>query len=197
MIIHNCEQGTEEWLNKRLKKVTASNFDKVLAGGKGITRTKYLYKVAAEILTGQAEDGYTNAAMEWGTQTEPQARAMYELINNTDVEQVGFVERSEYVGCSPDGLLSDKGLIEIKCPNTTTFIEYKLADRLPPAYKAQVQGQLWICEREWCDFVAFDPRVPQGFMSVRVERDDAYIKTLEKEVDIFVNEMLIIVDKLS
>ena len=201
-IIRDIEQGSDEWKELRLGKVTASSFDKVLAKGRGgapsKTRQSYMMQLVAERLTGLAEEGFTNKYMEWGNECEPQARAMYELDNGVDVEQVAFVEYSDNVGMSPDGLIGNDGLLEIKCPKTTTQIERYLKGEFPLDYMAQVQGQLWISGREWCDFVSFDPRIngESSYFQVRVHRNADYILNLSKEVGIFVNEMNELIDKL-
>ena len=183
-------QNTDEWFAIRLGKATSSNFAKVLAKGQGKTRKAYMLKLAAERLTGEIQDSYSNSNMDWGSEHEGEARRHYETIRGMSVEQVGFVEFDDDVGCSPDGLIGDDGLLEIKCPNTTTHMEYIIADKLPTTYKAQVQGQLWVTGREWCDFVSFDPRMDSNKMfCVRVERDQNYIDNLQYEVEKFVKEL--------
>lgn len=203
MIVHNLEQGTESWHEVRRGKLTASRFKDVMAKGVGSspskTRQSYLYEVASEILTGQSQETYMNAAMEYGTLAEPVARQVYEEVMMLPVEQVGFVEHNEYVGCSPDGLVGDKGLLEIKCPKTSTQIQRVLSGTFPSEYIAQVQGQLWVCKREWCDFVSYDGRIkgPSAFFKIRVERDDKYIKTLSDGIASFVEELKSVLIKLG
>ncbi len=188
-IIHTMEQGSEEWFAVRLGKVTASNFS-VAIGKPGVTRTKYMYKLMAEIGTKERESSYSNAAMEWGTETEPFARDYYEQINDCEVDQVGFVEYSEGIGVSPDGLVGNDGTLEIKCPYSSTHIGYVIKDKLPATYKAQVQGQLWATGRKWCDFVSYDPRYkPRPYWSIRVERDEEYIDMLNVKINLFIKEM--------
>lgn len=197
-IVTGIEQGSDEWLELRAGKVTASNFSKVLSKGQGKTRNGYMYQLAAEILTGAPAETFKNSAMEWGNECEPQARAMYELESDCDVEEVTFIHGREMVGVSPDGLVGDKGLLEIKCPATTTQIERYLSGKFPTTYKAQVQGQLWVAEREWCDFVSFDPRIDgaASYLCLRVQRDDEYIESLSAEVDRFIKDLLNILEKL-
>jgi len=198
MIIHNCQQGSDEWLALRLGKITASKFNAVLAKGQGKTRRAHMVQLAAEILTGEQQEGYSNGAMEWGTEQEPFAREYYESLNDCVVGQVGFVELSEWVGVSPDGLVGEDGLIEIKCPNSTTHITTILSDKFPSTYKPQIQGQLWVTGGKWCDFVSYDPRIKnRPFFSVRVERDEAYIKELEIQVTIFTTELKEMIEKLT
>lgn len=190
-IIRGIQQGSEEWLALRAGRVTASNFGKVLSGGQGKTRTDYMLQLLAERLTGAPGESYTNAAMEWGTATEPQARAVYELLEGVEVEEVTMLVRDEYVAASPDGLLPGGGL-ELKCPTSKTHVANLVAQAMPATYKPQVQGCIWIAEVDWWDFASFDPRMPEPaqMMRVRVPRDDDYIAKLESEVDRFVSEML-------
>ncbi len=202
-IIKDIEQGTEEWKELRLGKVTASRFSDVMAKGKGgaasKTRKSYMYQLAAEIITGEAQEFYSNQYMEWGNANEPQARSMYEFESNCDVEQVAFIIHSDNVGVSPDGLVGDDGLIEIKCPKTTTQIEYFLSGKVPAAYRTQIQGQMWVSGRDWCDFVSFDPRITgaSGYFKVREYRDEEYIETLGEEVSKFVEELNDLLEKIK
>lgn len=190
-IIRNIEQGSEEWLALRAGRVTASNFGKVLAGGQGKTRRDYMLQLLAERLTGAPGESYTNAAMEWGTATEPQARAMYELLEGVEVEEVTMIVRDENVAASPDGLIPGSGL-EIKCPQTRTHLDYLLSGAMPSIYRPQVQGCIWLAEVDRWKFMSFDPRLPEASQAliVDVPRDDDYIAKLEAEVDRFVTEML-------
>ncbi|MCP3680148.1 MAG: YqaJ viral recombinase family protein [Gammaproteobacteria bacterium] len=203
-IIESMEQGSKEWLELRVGKVTASKFKDVMTNGRGdkpsATAKTYMIKLVSEILRGEPMPFFENEAMKWGTETEPQARAMYELKNGVDVKEVAFVELNEFVGVSPDGLVGDDGLLEIKCPNTETQIKRFLDDvGLPKDYEAQVQGQLWVTGRDWCDFVSFDPRidVEASYIQTRVYRDEEYIAKLEKKVSIFVGEMKEMINKLT
>lgn len=195
MKIINCIQGGDEWKSIRCGKITMSRAKDVMAKGVGSapskTRQSYLYEIASEILTGHAAESYTNAAMEYGTICEPVARQVYEEMELVPVKQVGFVEINEWVGCSPDGMIGIDGLLEIKCPKTSTQIQRVLENQFPSEYKAQVQGQLWVCEREWCDFVSYDGRIkgPASYFKIRVHRDEEYIKKLREEVGIFINDL--------
>tara|TARA_R110002096_G_scaffold401229_1_gene598026 strand:- start:36 stop:659 length:624 start_codon:yes stop_codon:yes gene_type:complete len=195
-IITTCEQGSDEWLSMRLGKITASRVKDVLTKGRGNTPSKtaesYMVELMAEILTGESKPFFENDAMRWGTETEPQARSMYEVNNGfVSVVEVAFVEHNEQVGISPDGLIGDNGLLEIKCPNTTTQIKRALSDDYSSDYKAQIQMQLWVTEREWCDFVSFDPRLDceAGYLQQRVFRDEEYIKEMKTKVYAFVEKM--------
>ena len=195
-IIETCEQGSIEWLSLRLGKITASRVKDVLTKGRGTSPSKtaesYMMELIAEILTGNSKPFFENDAMRWGTETEPQARAMYAVNNDfVDVKEVAFVEHNEQVGISPDGLIGDKGLLEIKCPNTTTQLKRALSDDYSADYKAQIQMQLWVTEREWCDFLSFDPRLDceAGYLQQRVFRDEEYIEEMKTKVYAFVEKM--------
>lgn len=190
-LVVDCEQGTDEWFSARLGVATASKFKDVMAKGAGKTRKSYLIQLAAEMLTNEKADSYSNSAMEWGTATEPQARDAYQFMSDNEAVEVGFCKISDHVGASPDSLVGDNGLLEIKCPNTTTQIITVLDGKVPTTHKAQIQGQLFVTQREWCDFVSFDPRI-QGdasYFCQRVERDEIYIASLERELDAFVEEL--------
>jgi len=196
MKIINCEQGSELWLQTRLGICSASHFKDILAKGKGKamskTRQTYLYQLASEKLTGLVQPSFKNDAMEWGTEQEPYARKHYEKVEGVEVKQVGFVFHSDSIGCSPDGFVGDCGLVEIKCPKTPNQIQWIENDKVPTEHMAQIQGQMWVCDREWCDFVSFDPRIidgPSGYFKKRVERDDEYIKNLSDEVDAFLFQL--------
>lgn len=196
MKIVDCIQGTEEWFEARLGFVTASNFDKVL--NKKTGRGLYMRKVAAERLTGLREESYKNEIMEAGSETEQEARHYYEIANDCDVKQVGFVMRDDSVGGSPDGLISKDGLLEIKCPLSSTHIEIIMSGKMPTVHIPQVQGLLWVTERKWCDFVSYDSRVlSQPMFTVRVERDVEYFKKLAGEVGVFVSELKAMIDKID
>lgn len=198
-IIRGIEQGSEEWHNLRSGTITGSMFSAVLSKGAGKTRKAYMYSLAAEVLTGEVADSFSNEYMEWGTKTEPQARAMYKLRTGSSLESVAFIKGVEGVGVSPDDLVNENGLLEIKCPKTTTQIETYMSGKMPTKHKAQVQGQLWVSEREWCDFVSFDPRINgvASWLCVRVERDEEYINTLKSEVARFKAELDELVNKLK
>jgi putative phage-type endonuclease len=189
------EQGSNEWHLLRLGKVTASRIADVLSKGKSgesASRRNYRTELVVQRLTGLPGESFSNAAMEWGTNTEPKARTAYEVEKQQFVEQVAFIDHPsiEWFGCSPDGLVAD-GLIEIKCPNSTTHVDY-LADNKPPAkYIPQMQCQMAVTGRQWCDFVSFDPRLPDDLQLfvVRLERDQEYIEAMEAEVKKFLSEV--------
>ena len=190
------EQGSPEWFAARLGKVTASRVADVLPKikeGESASRKNYKADLVVERLTQQKTAGFSSSAMQWGVDTEPQARAAYEVTTCDFVEQIAFVDHPAIVnfGCSPDGLVGDDGLIEIKCPNTATHLEYLEADAPPKKYFIQMQAQMSATGRKWCDFVSFDPRLPDGLelLIVRVNRDDKYIEMMEDEVSKFLQEV--------
>jgi putative phage-type endonuclease len=189
------EQRTDDWFAARLGKVTASRVADVIAKtktGYGAGRANYMADLVVERLTGQKASSFSNAAMEWGTQTEPQAKAAYAAKTGILVEDVGFIDHPTVAmsGASPDGFAED-GLIEVKCPNTATHLEYVLAELPPFKYFTQMQWQMACTGRPWCDFVSYDPRLPERLqlLVVRVPRDDDYIKILEQEVTTFLQEL--------
>jgi len=190
------EQGTPEWHQLRLGKVTASRVADILAKtktGPSASRQNYLIELALQRTTGIIQESYSNAAMEWGTQTEPQARVAYEVTTNNFVDQLAFVDHPsiDWFGCSPDGLVSDRGLVEIKCPNSTTHWEYFKFNRPPQKYVIQMQAQMAVTNRDWCDFISFDPRMPERsqLLIVRVDRDDAFIAEMEEQIKQFLSEV--------
>jgi putative phage-type endonuclease len=195
-MIETMEQGTDEWFAARVGKVTASRIADVIAKtktGYSSSRDNYMAQLICERLTGQKADGFTNAAMQWGTETEPLARAAYEAFKDVLVDEVGFVPHPKILmaGASPDGLVSDDGLLEIKCPNTATHIDTLLSETVPGKYNTQMQFQMACTDREWCDFVSFDNRLPtelQLFVK-RVPRDNVFIRLIESEIVQFIAEM--------
>jgi hypothetical protein len=196
MQIINCQQGKDEWFWLRLCCVTGTGFKKVMAKGSGKTRSDYMDILIEEYRTLEPRENIVTDDMRNGTDWEPVARLVYAAIKKTRVSQVGFVIYSDFVGISPDGLVGDDGIIEIKCPRDTTHAKY-LAKReryaetstCPPEYKAQVQGLLWVLGRKWLDFVSYHPAFDQSCMIVRVERDEEYIDRIENETNRFVEEL--------
>jgi putative phage-type endonuclease len=161
--------------------------------GYGAQRKNYKAELVVETLTGQQSDFYTSTAMQWGTDNEPVARLAYSLTTGNEVEDTGFWLDDELgAGASPDGFVGEDGLLEIKCPNTATHLETLEKKEVPYQYRAQVQGQMWITGRKWCDFVSYDPRLPENaqMIIIHVERDDDYIKNLAQEVETFMMEVV-------
>jgi putative phage-type endonuclease len=195
-MIELIEQRSNAWFEARIGKVTASRVADVLAKtktGYSASRDNYMAQLVCERLTKQKAEGFTNAAMQHGTETEPLARLSYEVSQNVLVDEVGFIPHPtiEMSGASPDGLVNDDGLIEIKCPNTATHIETLLSETVPTKYYTQMQFQMACTGREWCDFVSFDNRLPpelQLFVK-RVPRDDTYIRLMEAEIVQFLAEL--------
>lgn len=190
-----AEQRSPEWFTARLGKATGSRFTDIISttrSGYSASRKNYAAELVTEILTGIPAENYTSTAMQWGTDNEPVARLNYELATGNDVRETGFwVHDKINAGASPDGLVNGDGLLEIKCPNTATHIETLQKKQVPKQYVAQVQGQMWLTERKWCDFVSFDPRLPENaqMIVIRLERDDAFISELELEIIAFLKEV--------
>lgn len=197
MIIIDCEQGSEEWRKVKLGIPSASNFSKIIAkkGAEWVqskSRTLYMRKLAAERITGVSEEGYTNAAIEAGNDTEAEARAYYALIRGISVQQVGFCfEDGKKYGCSPDGLVGEVGGLEIKCGIGSTQITRLIEGVLPSEYFHQVQGSLLVTGRKWWDFIAYHPKIKP--IVIRVERDEVFIDALRFELKLFCAEL----DKLT
>jgi putative phage-type endonuclease len=196
-------QGTPEWFAQRLGKVTASRVADVIAKtktGYSTSRANYMAQLVAERLTGQAAESFSNAAMQHGTETEPLARMAYETETGLMVTEVAMIDHPTIAmsGASPDGLVQSDGLVEIKCPNTATHIDTLLYGEAPAKYKPQMQWQMACTGRKWCDFVSFDPRLPEDMQLFvkRVERDDSCIAELETEIKQFLGEVETTVKKL-
>jgi hypothetical protein len=195
--IIDCEQGSPEWFAARLGLPTASEFSTVMAkgkdGGKSLTRKTYMMKLAGEILTGEPMETYTNVHMERGKEQEAEAREAYELMRDVDTQQVGFIVNGR-AGCSPDSLIGDDGGLEIKTALPHIQVERLLKGDLPAEHRAQVQGNMWVTDRQWWDFVSYCPRLP--LLIVRVPRDDGYIATLAGAVKEFNAELASVVDAI-
>lgn len=198
------EQGSAAWFAERCGKVTASRVADVIAktkSGWGASRANYAAQLVAERLTGEVAESYTNAAMQHGIATEPQARAAYEFQTDQPVTLAGFVPHPsiEMAGASPDGFVLTDGLLEIKAPSTSTHIDTLLGANVPAKYITQIQFQLACTGRKWCDFVSFDPRLPERMRLFvkRVHRDDKAIAEMEAEVRVFLAEVDATVAKLA
>lgn len=195
------EQGTKQWLQMRLGKLTASRMADAKAGKETAARKNYIAQLVAERLTGQMGESFTNAAMAWGTEHEPLARAEYEILSDNSVEQVSFIDHPTiaWCGASPDGLVSDNGLVEIKCPNTATHIEYLLAGKPPAKYVPQMALQLLCTGREWVDFASYDPRLPEEhrLFIVRYQPEPAFLDSIETAAREFLAEVDATIAKLN
>lgn len=198
------EQRSDEWFAIRCGKVTASAIKDVMSKtktGETAGRRNYRAQLIAERLTGVVQETYTNSAMLWGIEQEDKARCAYEFSTGQTVKQKGFIihETIDMAGMSPDGLVGDKGLVEIKCPNTANHIDYMTSDEVPKQYVKQMQWQMACSGREWNDFVSYDPRMPvelQLFIK-RLERDDKMIKDMEDAVTLFLSEVDATIEKLN
>lgn len=192
-------QGTDEWLQARLGNVTPSRLIDIMNGARGyrLSRDNYIAEIICERLTGQYNtSGFTSDAMRWGTDTEPLARGAYEAITGQLVEEVGYIPHPYilHFGGSPDGLVDSDGLIEIKCPNTATHIDTIIHSTVKKDYIYQMHGYMIITDRLWCDFVSYDPRLPDktAIKIIRFERDNKMVDEIMNEVE----SVLIAVDKL-
>lgn len=191
------DQGSPEWISARLGKVTASRVADIIARtktGPAASRANYMAQLVAERLTGEAAPTFSSAAMQWGTDTEEAARSAYEFMTDAPVELIGFVQHPTITmsGASPDGLVGADGLVEFKCPNTSTHIETLRGEPVSAKYITQMQWQLACCpERKWCDWVSFDPRMPESMRLFiqRIPRDSLMIAELENEVRKFLSEL--------
>jgi len=194
------EQGSPEWFAARMGKITASRIRDMMAKtktGPSASRKNYAAQLMLERVTGVRAESFTNAAMAWGVEQEPLARLAYMEQRGIDVEEVGFVEHPMFAmtGASPDGLIGHDGALEIKCGNTATHIEWAIAGKVPPEHVLQCQWHMACAERAWCDFVSYDPRMPEGqqLFVRRMERDESLIVDIGVEVLLFdeeINEMV-------
>lgn len=194
--IPEVDQRSPEWFAARLGKVTASRVADVIAKTKtgwGASRSNYMAELICERLTQTQAERFTNAAMNWGTEKEPEARDIYSFGINLEVSEVGFVHHPKIMmsGASPDGLVGDDGLLEIKCPNSATHIETLISRAVPAKYITQMMWQMACTGRKWCDFVSYDPRLPSDkrVFQQRVKRDDILIASLETDVLAFLAEL--------
>ena len=195
------EQRSEEWFAARCGKVTASRVADIIARtktGPSASRENYLAQLVCERMTGKPAESYSNAAMAWGTEQEPFARAAYESVKDVLVEEVGFVPHPSFseAGASPDGIVGEFGLVEIKCPNTATHIQTLLEQKVPEKYITQMQWQMACTQRHWCDYVSFDPRMAEGLQLFikRIEFDPVFVGKLDKEI---INFLLDLEDKIT
>lgn len=203
MLVVDVEQGSDAWKLARLGKIGASRVADATARTKtgwGASRANLAADLVAERLTGNLTEGFTNDAMLWGIEKEHEARSFYEFVHGTKIQQIGLALHPtiEMSVASPDGLIGEHGLIEIKCPKTATHIETLLNNRPDSRYTKQLQWQMACTGRQWVDWVSYDPRMPpemQMFVA-RVERDPIMIAELEQQVAEFLAEVSAIVDQL-
>ena len=190
------DQRTDEWFKSRLGKATASRIADIIAKtktGPSASRENYVVQLVLERITQTKGESYSNAAMQWGTETEPLARQAYELKRGLFVDEVGFIDHPTIAnsGASPDGLVGTDGLVEIKCPNSATHMETLVTRKIPQKYIPQMTWQMACTGRNWCDFVSFDPRFPEHLQIFieRIEYDPTYVRMLELEVTQFLDEV--------
>ena len=195
-------QGSPEWLRSRIGIVSASRFKDVLteprsktdkeAGSLSVTAETYMYELVSMILTDDAPN-FSSVATDWGHENEPLARLEYSMMTDNNVVETGiFFHDNRKAGASNDGVVDDDGMVEIKCPfNTVNHVRTVVAGDMPKEHMSQVQGNLWINGREWCDFISFDPRIEgDGRLFIkRIYRDEAYIKNLERRVLAFIQKL--------
>lgn len=197
LTVYDCEQGSEDWFRARMGIPTASEFGTVLApraGSEGKMRRTYLHKLAGEIITGKPMERYGNAHMERGHEMEAEARSLYAFMSDADPTQIGFL-RNGQKGCSPDSLIGDAGMLEIKTKLPHLLIDCILKDDFPAEHKAQCQGALWVAEREWVDIAVYWPRMP--LFVKRAYRDEEYISKLSDAIDAFNADLAAVVDRIK
>ena len=197
-------QGSPEWFAQRCGKATASRISDIVAktkSGYSTSRVNYMAQLVVERMTNQVAESYTNAAMEWGTTNEPFARAAYEAKTGVLVDEVGAIDHPTIAmsAASPDGLVGGDMCLEIKCPGTAQHISTLLGEEIAKKYYDQMQWQMVCTGRSWCDFVSYDPRMPEGLQLFvkRIPRDDKYLAELEGEVIQFLAEVDDKVNKLN
>jgi hypothetical protein len=201
----DCEQNSAKWISARTGRVTASRICDLMAtlkrGGEAASRRDYRAELIAERLTGKAESRYLSKEMRYGSEQEPFARTAYEIRSENIVDQVGFVfhPRLDFSGASPDGLIREDGGVELKCPKSTTHLAYMAAGTVPKEYEDQLLWNMACSEREWWDFVSFDPRLPEKLrlLIVRMPRDEARIGEIERGVMTLNNEIDTVCEQLG
>ena len=181
MKIYNFEQRTDEWYNIRKGKMTASNAETIIANGKGLET--YIYNLMAEYYSSAEKENYINADMQRGIDLEPEAKIEFQFYTGLDIKEVGCVELNEYILASPDGLIGDDGLIEIKCPNDSIYSKLLLSNNIKPEYIAQMQMQMYITERQYCYFVSYNPNFEKSLYIKKINRDEEMIEKLKKGLE--------------
>ena len=181
MKIYNFEQRTEDWYNIRKGKMTASNAETIIANGKGLET--YIYNLMAEYYSSAEKENYINADMQRGIDLEPEAKIEFQFYTGLDIKEVGCVELNEYILASPDGLIGDDGLIEIKCPNDSIYFKLLLSNNIKPEYIAQMQMQMYVTDRQYCYFVSYNPNFEKSLYIKKINRDEEMIEKLKKGVE--------------
>ena len=195
MIQHKVDQNTEEWMDLRKGKFTASSFKDLFMAKTTKGYQSAIYKVVYERMTGEQPENFTNDYMQRGHELEPLARECYEVETFNEVQEPGFFELNEFVGASPDGLVNDDGLLEIKCPAYNTMIAYLINPKLPTIYKYQVHGQMWVTGRKWCDFMCYHPKLKPVIL--RIERDEVIITDIIMKIEESIKEVESIINKIK
>lgn len=195
MIWYDIDQNSEEWLDLRRGKFTASTFADLMAKKDTATYEKAVYQVAYEIMTGESPEFFETDYMRRGHDVEELAKREYEMLRFVDVLPGGFFAYDDYTGASPDGLIGTDGLIEVKSPAFNTMINYLKKQVVPNQYKWQVQGQLFVTGREWCDFMAYHPKLP--VLIKRVYPDKDMFDTLRNELDIAIQSVKDIISQIQ
>ena len=192
MIIHNCVQGSDEWMTLRIGSIGGSSISKVMAKGEGKTRKALLYDMVGEMLAGCKKERFVSGPMKDGIEYEDEARNLYSFMTDNEVEQIGFFKEGPHKHYSPDGCAGESGIIEIKTVIPSTFVEYKYTGKIPTDYRRQMQWGLYISGRAWCDYVVYAPAVKSGVPLIvrRLERDEKEIAELDAGADEFIEEML-------
>ena len=181
MKIHNFEQRTDEWYAIRKGKMTASNAETIIANGKGLET--YIYNLMAEYYSSAEKENYINADMQRGIDLEPEAKIEFQFYTGLDIKEVGCVELNEYILASPDGLIGDDGLIEIKCPNDSIYFILLLSNNIKPEYIAQMQMQMYVTNRQYCYFVSYNPNFEKSLYIKKINRDEEMIDKLKKGLE--------------
>ena len=194
-IITDFEQRTDEWLAYKLGKFGATDGQAIATNGKGLETL--CFEKVSERLTGKPNSEYINPAMENGNTLEEEARNAVELEYGTPITQVGLIEMNEHVVCSPDGLVKEDGLVEIKCPSNRVFVEYLYFKKIDPKYLAQMQMQMLVSERKWVDYAIYNASFPNPLIITRVERDDAIIEKLKIGLDLGIKRIEEILEQVS
>lgn len=174
-------QRTPEWIEIKRGKMSASNAETIIANGKGLET--YIYNLMAEYYSSAEKENYINADMQRGIDLEPEARLEFEFYTDLDVQEVGFIEYNDFIGVSPDGLIGDDGLIEIKCPNDSIYFKLLLSNNIKPEYIAQMQMQMYVTDRQYCYFVSYNPNFEKSLYIKKINRDEEMIEKLKKGLE--------------
>lgn len=195
MKIHNVEQGSPEWFTVRLGKLTGSDAQAIASNGKGLETL--IFEKVAERMTGKMKPQYTNEDMTRGNELEALARNSYELESGLLVKRVGFIELDEFTGSSPDGLIGEDGMVEIKCKNDALFAKYMYERKIDSAHNWQIQMNLHISDREWCDYVIFNENFPKTTIITRIQRNETEIAKLRAGISVGIAQIKNILSKIN